>query len=229
MTSTQTDPAASPAEPTAGDILYLTRRDVRAAMGTSIRGYVEALRAALALHAEGKTAQPLKPYLRWRTDGHIADRIIAMPGYVGGAERDGRDQVDRLQARQPEGAGHPARERGDRAQRPGDALPDRDHGGRRDQRHAHRRRERARREYLARSGFGSVALVGCGFIGRLHALGLLESFPAIERVHLYDHDRRRGEGARGRAGALDRERLTAIVAETAEEAVCHGELVVRAR
>src|SRR3954454_23606376 len=86
MTSTQSEPAAAPAEPAPGDILYLNRRDVRAAMGSSIRGYVEALRGALALHAEGKTAQPLKPYLRWRSRGHIADRIIAMPGYVGGTD-----------------------------------------------------------------------------------------------------------------------------------------------
>src|SRR6478609_659682 len=88
MTSTQSGPAAPrpPAEPAAGDILYLSRSDVHAAMGSSIRGYVEALRSALSLHAEGKTAQPLKPYLKWRENGHIADRIIAMPGYVGGQQ-----------------------------------------------------------------------------------------------------------------------------------------------
>ena len=39
---------------------------------------------AFALHARRETVQPLKPYLRWRPDGHIADRIIAMPAYVGG-------------------------------------------------------------------------------------------------------------------------------------------------
>ena len=76
--------ATTPQAPAPGALLYLSRGDVRAVMGDSIRAYVEALREALALHAGGATAQPLKPYLRWRENGHIADRIIAMPAYVGG-------------------------------------------------------------------------------------------------------------------------------------------------
>ena len=92
-------------------------------MGSSIRGYVEALRSALALHAEGKTAQPLKPYLKWRENGHIADRIIAMPGYVGGEQAMAGIKWIGSKHDNPSRARDRARERGDRAQRPGDALP----------------------------------------------------------------------------------------------------------
>jgi N-[(2S)-2-amino-2-carboxyethyl]-L-glutamate dehydrogenase len=80
-------------------------------------------------------------------------------------------------------------------------------------------------EYLARPGFRSVALIGCGFIGRLHALGLLESFPAIERVCIYDQQRRAASSLAEELGELGRDGLTVTVCETAEEAVCRGELV----
>ena len=65
-------------------LLYLSRADVVAAAGTGSDVFVKAVAGAFALHARKETVQPLKPYLRWRPDGHIADRIIAMPAYVGG-------------------------------------------------------------------------------------------------------------------------------------------------
>ena len=80
-------------------------------------------------------------------------------------------------------------------------------------------------EYLARPGFQAVALIGCGFIGRLHALGLLESFPAIERLYLYDHNRRAARALAEELASTHPE-LSVTVCEAAEEAVCRGELVV---
>lgn len=66
-------------------LLYLSKSDVIELGGNSSTLYVESVRNALSLHARGKVAQPLKPYLRWRgKEGHIADRIIAMPAFVGG-------------------------------------------------------------------------------------------------------------------------------------------------
>jgi N-[(2S)-2-amino-2-carboxyethyl]-L-glutamate dehydrogenase len=67
-------------------VLYLSRADVVAAGGGSSHLFLEAVERALVLHAEGDVVQPLKPYLRWRPNGHVADRIIAMPAYVGGDE-----------------------------------------------------------------------------------------------------------------------------------------------
>jgi len=228
MTSTQTEPAASgataaPHEPGAGDILYLNRRDVRAAMGSSIRGYVEALRGALALHAEGKTAQPLKPYLRWRRRGHIADRIIAMPGYVGGTNEMAGIKWIGSKHDNPTARGIPRASAVIVLNDPETHFPVAIMEGGEISGMRTAGVTVLACEYLARPGFQAVALVGCGFIGRLHALGLLESFPAIERLYLYDHNRR---AARALAEELAREGLTLTVCETAEEAVCRGEVVI---
>jgi 2,3-diaminopropionate biosynthesis protein SbnB len=226
MTSTQTEPASSPAEPTAGDILYLNRRDVRAAMGSSIRGYVEALRTALALHAEGKTAQPLKPYLRWRRRGHIADRIIAMPGYVGGTDEMAGIKWIGSKHDNPSARGIPRASAVIVLNDPETHFPIAIMEGGEISGMRTAGVTVLAAEYLARPAFESAALVGCGFIGRLHALGLLESFPAIRRVHLFDHD---GDASRALAQELEqlgREGLAVTVAETAQDAVCRGELVV---
>jgi len=227
MTSTQTEPAAADPsrapEPAAGDILYLDRRDVRAAMGDSIRGYVEALRSALALHAEGKTAQPLKPYLRWRRRGHIADRIIAMPGYVGGEHPMAGIKWIGSKHDNPRARGIPRASAIIVLNDPDTHFPVAIMEGGEISGMRTAGVTVLACEYLARAAFQSVALVGCGFIGRLHALGLLESFHAIERVHLYDHDRR---AAAALAEEIARDGLAVKVCDSAEEAVCRGEVVV---
>jgi N-[(2S)-2-amino-2-carboxyethyl]-L-glutamate dehydrogenase len=75
-------------KPRMGTMIYLSRHDVAAAGGDQPQLYADVIEEALALHAEGKYVQPLKPYLRvpgeGGKEGHIADRIIAMPSYVGG-------------------------------------------------------------------------------------------------------------------------------------------------
>ncbi len=227
MTSTQTQPetgiSSRPPEPSAGDILYLNRRDVRAAMGSSIRGYVEALRLALALHAEGKTAQPLKPYLRWRRRGHIADRIIAMPGYVGGTNEMAGIKWIGSKHDNPTARGIPRASAVIVLNDPETHFPVAIMEGGEISGMRTAGVTVLAAEYLARPGFQTVSLIGCGFIGRLHALGLLESFSAIERLYLYDHNQR---AARALAEEIEREQLTVTVCETAEEAVCRGELVV---
>jgi ornithine cyclodeaminase len=228
MSSTQTQPTTGrpPAEPGAGDILYLTRRDVRAAMGESIRGYVEALRVALALHAEGKTAQPLKPYLRWRRRGHIADRIIAMPGYVGGEHAMAGIKWIGSKHDNPTERGIPRASAVIVLNDPETHFPVAILEGGEISGMRTAGVTVLACEYLARAGFQSVTLVGCGFIGRLHALGLLESFPAIERLYLYDHNRRAARALADELEQLGREGLTITVSETAEEAVCRGEVVI---
>src|SRR5215213_4418588 len=203
MTSTQSLPAVPPAEPSAGDILYLNRRDVRAAMGSSIRGYVEALRMALALHAEGNTAQPLKPYLRWRRRGHIADRIIAMPGYVGGTNPMAGVKWIGSKHDNPTERGIPRASAVIVLNDPETHFPIAIMEGCEISGMRTAGVTVLASEYLARPGFQSVALVGCGFIGRLHALGLLESFSAIERLFLYDRTAARPTRSRRSSSSSD--------------------------
>jgi ornithine cyclodeaminase len=191
-------------------------------MGGSCRAYVEALRGALALHAEGKTAQPLKPYLRWRENGHIADRIIAMPGYVGGETAMAGikwigSKHDNPSVRGIERASAVIVLNDPETHFPVAIMEGGEVSG---QRTAGVTVLAA--EYLARSDFGAVALIGCGFIGRLHALGLLESFASVRSLHLFDLDER---AARALADELS-ERVDVTVCSSAEEAVRAGELVV---
>lgn len=66
-------------------LLYLNKQDIIDLQGLQSEPYVKAVTRALELHARKDTVQPLKPYLRVNEEtGHIADRIIAMPAYVGG-------------------------------------------------------------------------------------------------------------------------------------------------
>jgi ornithine cyclodeaminase len=213
--STQTPPA--------GALLYLSRGDVRAAMGGSIRPYVDALSEALALHAGGATAQPLKPYLKWRENGHIADRIIAMPGYVGGEQPIAGikwigSKHDNPSARGIERASAVIVLNDAETHFPIALLEGGEISGMRTAGVTV-----LASGYLAREGFERVAIVGCGFIGRLHALGLLESFPTIRSLRLYD---RSEEAARRLAAELASADVDIIVCPTAEEAVRAGELVV---
>lgn len=215
--------ATTPQAPAPGALLYLSRGDVRAAMGGSIRPYVEALREALALHAGGGTAQPLKPYLKWRENGHIADRIIAMPGYVGGERPIAGikwigSKHDNPSARGIERASAVIVLNDAETHFPVAILEGGEISGMRTAGVTV-----LAAEYLAREGFKTVALIGCGFIGRLHALGLHESFPAIERFLLFDRD---PQAARRLADELAGLGARAEVCASAEEAVRGGELVV---
>lgn len=223
MTSTQSDPAAAGEGPAPGALLYLSRSDVRTAMGGSIRAYVEALRGALALHAGGETAQPLKPYLKWRENGHIADRIIAMPGYVGGeAPIAGIKWIgskhDNPAARGIERASAVIVLNDAETHFPIAVLEGGEISGMRTAGVTV-----LATEYLARDGFETVALIGCGFIGRLHALGLVEAFPQIRELRLCDH---KPQAAQALADELAELGFAGRVCESPEDAVRGAEVVV---
>lgn len=65
------------------EMLYLNRSDIEQAGGNHSQVYVDALTEALTAHAHNDFVQPLKPYLRQDPEnGHIADRIIAMPSHI---------------------------------------------------------------------------------------------------------------------------------------------------
>lgn len=198
-------------------MLYLTRGDVATVGGDHSELYVAALHKALVAHAEGRTAQPLKPYLRVG-EGHIADRIIAMPAYVGdpgmsglkwiGSKHDnpehGRERASAIIVLNDPATNYPV------AILEGSLIS-------------------AWRtaavtclavRHLARRDFTDVALIGCGVIGRTQITALLEQFPQIRTVHAYDV---RPEAAQALAERIgDRVR----VAPSAEDAVRAGDVVV---
>ena len=75
-------------------LLYLSRADVAAAAGPGSSLFVAAVTDAFARHARGQTVQPLKPYLRWRPDGHIAP--LSEPEYLVGRHRDNQIVISDL-------------------------------------------------------------------------------------------------------------------------------------
>ncbi len=167
-------------------LLYLGRQDIVALGGDRSQPYVEAIVEGLALHARRAFVQPLKPYLRWPGADHIADRIIAMPCYVGGD-----DPVAGLKwigSRQH----NPARYGLERAS----AVivlndPDTNYpvaimeGGLISGMRTAAISAVATR-HLARRGFDEVACIGCGPIARMQIQTLLEQFDSIRRVRVFD-------------------------------------------
>ena len=64
------------------EMLYLNRSDIeQAEVITQV--YVDALTEALTAHAHNDFVQPLAVFKTDPENGHIADRIIAMPSHIG--------------------------------------------------------------------------------------------------------------------------------------------------
>lgn len=168
-------------------ILYLSRADVERVGRGGSELYVSAVERALRMHAERAFAQPLKPYLRWRGDeNHIADRIIAMPAYLGGdtpaaglkwigskhdnPKAHGIERASALIILNDVDTHYPI------AVVEGALISN--------YRTAAVTALAAR--HLARPGFTRVCCIGCGPIGALQLEVLLDLHPEIESIALFD-------------------------------------------
>lgn len=207
-------------------LLYLNRTDVIRAGGASSNLYMEALLQAFIQHAQGKVVQPLKPYLRVANDAvHIADRIIAMPAFIGGAEpvagikwigskhdnqaRYGWERASALIILNDPDTNYPL------AVMEGGLISG--------MRTAAVTALAARS--LARQNFQKVACIGCGLIAQMHMRILLDQFPAITTVALFDLD----PSAPNRLIAEIQPQFPAVKFQamtSAERAVRSGEVVV---
>ncbi|KQN98999.1 2,3-diaminopropionate biosynthesis protein SbnB [Paenibacillus sp. Leaf72] len=207
-------------------MLYLNREDIRRAGGDSSELYVQAVSRALALHAEGDFVQPLKPYLRVNEQsGHIADRIIAMPAHLGGNEPvsgikwigSKHDNPSRLGAERASGVivlNDP------QSNYPVAILEASLISG---MRTAAVTVIGAR--YLAKKHFAALSCIGCGAIAGMQMQAMLEQFPAIKTLQLYDLNAAAAE----RFAERLRERFNHVnitVMGSAEEAVRSGEVIV---
>lgn len=211
-----------------GRLLYLSRADIARVDGGSARLYVDAVERALRLHAGGLFVQPLKPYLKWRgPDNHVADRIIAMPAYLGGesptagikwigSKHDnptsrGLDRASALVILNDVESHYPL------------AVLE---GGLISNRRTAAVTVLAVR-HLARERFRSLTCIGCGPIGRMQVRMLLEESHQVDRITLFDLDR---AAAEGHAAELRDERCARLVevAEDAASAVRGAEVVITA-
>ena len=209
-----------------GAILYLSKSDIVRLGENSSHLYVAAVSHALALHAQGQIVQPLKPYLRWYGEsGHIADRIIAMPAYLGGeapiaglkwvgSKHDnpalrGLERASALIILNDTENHYPI------AVMEGSVISGMRTGA----------VTSVAARYLARHGFCDVTCIGCGPIARMQLLTLIEQFPSVGTVYLFDLN---PDAAQRLAGEL-RERFPRVeyqVAPAAEAAVRAGEAVI---
>jgi 2,3-diaminopropionate biosynthesis protein SbnB len=169
-------------------ILYLSKSDLEALGASSSHVYVDAVTEGLILHAKGDTVQPLKPYLRWPAAPHIADRIIAMPCYLGGNEpvagikwvgsreansrEHGLPRASALIVLNDAQTNYPiAIMEGGLISGMRTAAVTAIGAG-----------------YLAHAGFSCVGCIGCGPIAQMQLTTLLEQFPSIEAIQLFDLD-----------------------------------------
>jgi N-[(2S)-2-amino-2-carboxyethyl]-L-glutamate dehydrogenase len=166
---------------------YLSRADVAEVAGDTSDLYVEAVRRALVLHASGRVVQPLKPYLRWRgEENHIADRIIAMPAYLGGEDEAVGIKWVGSKHDNPVKRGIPRASAVIVLNDPQTHYPVCVMEGGLISGMRTAAVTALACEHLARRDFRSIGVVGCGEIGTLQVRTLLERFPAITNVHLYD-------------------------------------------
>jgi 2,3-diaminopropionate biosynthesis protein SbnB len=212
-------------------ILYLSRGDVAAVGGDHSDLYLQALRNALVAHAEGKVVQPLKPYLRARgKDGHIADRIIAMPAHLADLGISGITSISGIKW---VGSKHdnPSRAGLARASAvivlndPQTNYPIAILEGSLISAWRTAAVTALAAATLARRDFTDIALVGCGVIGRTQVAALLQQFDHSCAVHLYDLNRAAAQTLANDITA-QHPSVTTRVASSAEDAVKAGDVVV---
>lgn len=168
-------------------ILYLSRADIANLGGESSNPYVDAVSDALSIHALGDFVQPLKPYLRTKTSNYnIADRIIAMPVHIGGnyhisgLKWIGSKHDNSIQRKLERASGLITLNDPDSnypiAIMEASLISS--------MRTAAVTVVAAR--YLAKPNFQRIACLGCGVIAKHQIRSLVEQFPNVKKIYLYD-------------------------------------------
>ena len=208
------------------DMLYLNRSDIEQAGGNHSTVYVNALTEALKAHANQDFVQPLKPYLRSNcTEGHIADRIIAMPSHIGG-----QDPVSGIKWI---GSKHdnPSERKIERAS--GVIIlndPETNYPIAVMEASLISSMRTAAvsviaAQKLAKKGFEALTIIGCGLIGDRQLQSMLEQFDHIKQVYVFDQFEKASANFIEK-WAEARPDIHFVQATTAKEAVENGEVVI---
>ncbi|NLU99025.1 2,3-diaminopropionate biosynthesis protein SbnB [Marinomonas sp. UCMA 3892] len=170
----------------AATLRYLSQSDLRELGANHSNAFIEAIEEGLKLHADGNFVQPLKPYLRWQSADHIADRIIAMPCYLGGdnpiagIKWIGSRQHNPTKFNLPRASAliilNDAQTNYPVAVMEASLISS--------------MRTAAitgvATKYLAKKNFADISIIGCGPIGQMQVKTLLEQFSQIKTIHLFD-------------------------------------------
>ncbi|MGJ5702063.1 2,3-diaminopropionate biosynthesis protein SbnB [Staphylococcus equorum] len=208
------------------DMLYLNRSDIEQAGGNHSTVYVNALTEALKAHANQDFVQPLKPYLRANgTEGHIADRIIAMPSHIGG-----QDPVSGIKWI---GSKHdnPSERKIERAS--GVIIlndPETNYPIAVMEASLISSMRTAAvsviaAQKLAKKGFEALTIIGCGLIGDRQLQSMLEQFDHIKQVYVFDQFEKVSANFIEKWDEA-RPDIHFVQATTAKEAVENGEVVI---
>ncbi|MES3702585.1 2,3-diaminopropionate biosynthesis protein SbnB [Staphylococcus arlettae] len=208
------------------ELLYLNRTDVAQAGGDHSDVYVAALSEALTAHAKQDFVQPLKPYLRAQgKEGHIADRIIAMPSHIGG-----QDPVSGIKWI---GSKHdnPAKRQLERAS--GVIIlndPETNYPIAVMEASLISSMRTAAvsviaAQHLAKEGFTDLTIIGCGLIGDRQLQSMLEQFDHIQQVYVYDQFPEASDKFVSKWAAAYPD-VNFVQASTAREAVEHAEVLI---
>ncbi|HSC67372.1 MAG TPA: 2,3-diaminopropionate biosynthesis protein SbnB [Cellvibrio sp.] len=206
-------------------LLYLSQSDLVQLGATSSQHYITAVTEGLIQHANGQVVQPIKPYLRWPEANHIADRIIAMPCYLGGnapaagikwvgsREANGRKfglpRASAVIVLNDVNTNYPI------AILEGSLISG--------MRTAAVTAIAAK--YLAKPHFKTLACIGCGPIARMQILTLIEQYPALEDVYLFDLHKEAAE-LFARQFRAYYSHIHFHIMDTAKQAVIEGDVVV---
>ncbi len=205
-------------------MLYLSQADLINLGADHSSPYIEAIKAGLVQHANGNFVQPLKPYLRWQGADHIADRIIAMPCYLGGDQpvagikwvgsrhhnpsKFNKPRASALLVLNDTDTNYPI------AVMEGSLISG--------------MRTAAitvvAAQYLARKEFSSVSCIGCGPIAYMQLVSMLQQFQSIKCIHLFDFNR---EAATSLAEEIMSQfDVEFVISDTAEGCVKEGDVVI---
>lgn len=208
------------------DMLYLNRSDIEQAGGNHSTVYVNALTEALKAHANQDFVQPLKPYLRANgTEGHIADRIIAMPSHIGGQDPVSGikwigSKHDNTSERKIERASGVIILNDPETNYPIAVM---------EASLISSMRTAAvsviAAQKLAKKGFEALTIIGCGLIGDRQLQSMLEQFDHIKQVYVFDQCEKASANFIEK-WAEARPDIHFVQATTAKEAVENGEVVI---
>jgi ornithine cyclodeaminase len=208
------------------ELLYLSQSDVKQVDEDSSNIYIEEVLRALLLHAQKQVVQPLKPYLRpLEENNHIGDRVIIMAAGIYDKEpivgvKNIGSKHDNPSLRELPRASGLIILIDSQSHYPLAILE------------ASRISEKRTAavtaiaaQYLAPPGFKNVACIGCGVIAHGQLVTLLEQFPSITTIHLFDLN---SEAAQNLAETLHHKfpKINCQIASSAEAAVREGEVVI---
>ncbi|MCU5555525.1 2,3-diaminopropionate biosynthesis protein SbnB [Bacillus cereus] len=207
------------------ELIYLSKQDIIDLGGYKANIYVQAITQALTLHSERNFSQPLKPYLKTNKEGeHIADRIIAMPAYLGEPSISGIKWIGSK-------FDNPTKKNMERASAliilndPETNFPIAILEGSVISSMRTAAVTVVAAKYLAKKGFQNVSIIGCGLISKMHINSLLEQFNHIRQINLFDLD-----NVKAKAFAQEmKERFSHVdfqVKESAKNAVEQAEVLV---